>query len=71
MDELLADIVNVLVTVVEACGAAVLITGFGLEFQLASDVLRTAVVGAGLRAGGRAWTVPGRIRGTSQENSAL
>ena len=76
MDELLADIVNVLVTVVEACGAAVIITGavwafarfvwvgvtrrttsafvpvrltlgrflaLGLEFQLASDVLRTAV----------------------------
>ncbi len=76
MEELLADVVNVLVTVVEACGAAVIITGavwafarflwvglrrrstsafvpvrltlgrflaLGLEFQLASDVLRTAV----------------------------
>ncbi|SNR61379.1 DUF1622 domain-containing protein [Blastococcus mobilis] len=76
MEELLADIVGVLVTVVEACGAAIVITGavwafarflwvglrrrtteafvpvrltlgrfllLGLEFQLASDVLRTAV----------------------------
>ena len=76
MEELLADVVNVLVTVVEACGAAVILTGavwafvrfvwvgvsrrttsafvpvrltlgrflaLGLEFQLASDVLRTAV----------------------------
>ena len=76
MEELLADVVGVLVTVVEACGAAVIITGavwafarflwvcvrrrtaaafvsvrltlgrflaLGLEFQLASDVLRTAV----------------------------
>ena len=76
MEETLADVVNVLVTVVEACGAAVIITGavwafarfvlvgvsqrtaaafvpvrltlgrflaLGLEFQLASDVLRTAV----------------------------
>ena len=76
MEELLADVVNVLVSVVEACGAAVIITGavwafarfvwvglrrqttsafvpvrltlgrflaLGLEFQLASDVLRTAV----------------------------
>lgn len=76
MEELLADVVGVLVTVVEACGAAVIIIGavwafarfawvgltqrttasfvpvrltlgrflaLGLEFQLASDVLRTAV----------------------------
>ena len=76
MEELLADVVGVLVTVVEACGAAVIIVGalwafarfvwvglrrgdtgafvpvrltlgrflaLGLEFQLASDVLRTAV----------------------------
>ena len=76
MEELLAEIVNVLVVVVEACGAAVIIIGavwafarfawvgvrqrttaafvpvrltlgrflaLGLEFQLASDVLRTAV----------------------------
>ncbi|WP_324275239.1 DUF1622 domain-containing protein [Blastococcus brunescens] len=76
MEELLAEVVNVLVVVVEACGAAVIIVGavwafarfvwvgvrhrttaafvpvrltlgrflaLGLEFQLASDVLRTAV----------------------------
>ena len=76
MEELLQDVVNVLVVIVEACGAAVIITGavwsfarfvwagvrrqgarafvtvrltlgrflaLGLEFQLASDVLRTAV----------------------------
>jgi uncharacterized membrane protein len=76
MEELLARAVNVLVTVVEACGAAVIIIGavwafvrfvwnglrrrdaeafvpvrltlgrflaLGLEFQLAGDVLRTAV----------------------------
>ena len=76
MEELLADVVGILVTVVEACGAAVIIVGalwgfarfvwvglrrgdtdafvpvrltlgrflaLGLEFQLASDVLRTAV----------------------------
>jgi uncharacterized membrane protein len=76
VEELLADVVTVLVTVVEACGAVVIITGalwafarfvwvglsrrstsafvpvrltlgrflaLGLEFQLASDVLRTAV----------------------------
>lgn len=76
MEEALADVVNVLVLVVEACGAAVIIVGalwafarfvwvglrrrdagvfvsvrltlgrflaLGLEFQLASDVLRTAV----------------------------
>ena len=76
MEELLADAVGVLVTIVEACGAAVIIIGavwafarfvlvglrersaagfvpvrltlgrflaLGLEFQLASDVLRTAV----------------------------
>ncbi|MGY1690235.1 DUF1622 domain-containing protein [Geodermatophilus sp. SYSU D01105] len=76
MEELLAEVVGVLVTVVEACGAAVIIIGavwafvrflwvglrdrsaaafvpvrltlgrflaLGLEFQLASDVLRTAV----------------------------
>jgi len=76
MEELLQDAVNLLVTVVEACGAAVIIVGavwaflrfvwvglrhrdsgafvpvrltlgrflaLGLEFQLASDVLRTAV----------------------------
>ncbi len=76
MEELLVDVVGVLVTVVEACGAAVIVIGavwafarflwvglrrggtaafvpvrltlgrflaLGLEFQLASDVLRTAV----------------------------
>ena len=76
MEELLQDVVNVLVSIVEACGAAVIIVGavwafarfvwvglrqrdtsafvpvrltlgrflaLGLEFQLASDVLRTAV----------------------------
>ncbi|MDT0274317.1 DUF1622 domain-containing protein [Blastococcus goldschmidtiae] len=76
MEELLAGVVNVLVVIVEACGAAVIIIGavwafarfvwvgftqrttaafvpvrltlgrflaLGLEFQLASDVLRTAV----------------------------
>ncbi|WP_448616857.1 DUF1622 domain-containing protein [Modestobacter sp. URMC 112] len=76
MEELLSDVVGVLVTIVEACGAAVITTGavwafarflwvglrrgdtaaftpvrltlgrflaLGLEFQLASDVLRTAV----------------------------
>ena len=76
MEELLAEVVGVLVTVVEACGAAVIIIGavwafarflwvgvrrrtaaafvpvrltlgrflaLGLEFQLASDVLTTAV----------------------------
>jgi uncharacterized membrane protein len=76
VEELLAEVVNVLIVVVEACGAAVIITGavwafarfvwvgiryrttaafvpvrltlgrflaLGLEFQLASDVLRTAV----------------------------
>lgn len=76
MEELLADVVGVLVTVVEACGAVVILVGalwafarfvwvgvrrggssafvpvrltlgrflaLGLEFQLASDVLRTAV----------------------------
>ncbi len=76
MEELLAEVVNVLVVIVEACGAAVIIIGavwafarfawvgfrqrsteafvpvrltlgrflaLGLEFQLASDVLRTAV----------------------------
>ncbi|MGY2127753.1 DUF1622 domain-containing protein [Blastococcus sp. SYSU DS0617] len=76
MEELLAEAVNVLVAIVEACGAAVIIIGavwafarfvwvgftqrttaafvpvrltlgrflaLGLEFQLASDVLRTAV----------------------------
>ena len=76
MEEVLADVVTVLVSVVEACGAAVIITGavwafarfvwvawrrrtteafvpvrltlgrflaLGLEFQLAGDVLRTAV----------------------------
>ncbi|MGY1717510.1 MULTISPECIES: DUF1622 domain-containing protein [unclassified Blastococcus] len=76
MEELLQDVVDVLVVVVEACGAAVIIIGavwafirfawaglrhrdvhgfvpvrltlgrflaLGLEFQLASDVLRTAV----------------------------
>ena len=76
MEELLADAVGILVTIVEACGAAVIIIGavwafarflwvglrqrdagafvpvrltlgrflaLGLEFQLASDVLRTAV----------------------------
>ena len=76
MEELLADVVNVLIVIVEACAAAVIIIGavwafarfawvgvrqrttqafvpvrltlgrylvLGLEFQLASDVLRTAV----------------------------
>ena len=76
MEELLADAVGALVTIVEACGAAVILIGavwaflrfvvvglrdrsteafvpvrltlgrflaLGLEFQLASDVLRTAV----------------------------
>jgi uncharacterized membrane protein len=76
VEELLADVVGVLVVLVEACGAAVIIVGavwafarfvgvglrrrttaafvpvrltlgrflaLGLEFQLASDVLRTAV----------------------------
>ena len=76
MEELLAEIVGVLVTIVEACGAAVIIIGavwaflrflwvgvrqrtaaafvpvrltlgrflaLGLEFQLASDILTTAV----------------------------
>jgi uncharacterized membrane protein len=76
VEELLQDVVNALVIVVEACGAAVIITGalwafggflrvivrrrgpaefvpvrltlgrflaLGLEFQLASDVLRTAI----------------------------
>lgn len=76
MEELLAEVVNVLIVVVEACGAAVIFVGalwafarfvwvgvrqrttaafvpvrltlgrflaLGLEFQLASDVLRTAV----------------------------
>jgi len=76
VEELLADVVGVLVVIVEACGAAVIILGavwafarfawvgltqrttaafvpvrltlgrflaLGLEFQLASDVLRTAV----------------------------
>ena len=76
MEQLLAEVVGVLVTVVEACGAAVIVIGavwafarfvwvgvrrggtaafvpvrltlgrflaLGLEFQLASDVLRTAV----------------------------
>ena len=76
MEELLAEVVGVLVTIVEACGAVVIIIGavwafarfvwvglrhrdtgaftsvrltlgrflaLGLEFQLASDVLRTAV----------------------------
>ncbi|GAB4083206.1 DUF1622 domain-containing protein [Modestobacter muralis] len=76
MEELLEDVVNALVSIVEACGAAVIIIGavwafarfvwvglrrrdtsafvpvrltlgrflaLGLEFQLASDVLRTAV----------------------------
>ena len=76
MEELLQNVVNVLVSIVEACGAAVIIIGavwafarfvwvglrrrdtsafvpvrltlgrflaLGLEFQLASDVLRTAV----------------------------
>jgi uncharacterized membrane protein len=76
VEELLVDVVGVLVTVVEACGAAVIVIGavwafarflwvglrrggtaafvpvrltlgrflaLGLEFQLASDVLRTAV----------------------------
>jgi uncharacterized membrane protein len=76
VEELLAEVVNVLIVVVEACGAAVIIIGavwafarfvwvgvrhrttaafvpvrltlgrflaLGLEFQLASDVLRTAV----------------------------
>ncbi len=86
MEELLADAVSVLVTVVEACGAAVIIIGavwsfarfiwvglrrrdagafvpvrltlgrfvaLGLEFQLASDVLRTAVAPQWLAKGGR------------------
>jgi uncharacterized membrane protein len=76
VEELLAEVVGVLVTIVEACGAVVIIIGavwafarfvwvglrhrdtgafvpvrltlgrflaLGLEFQLASDVLRTAV----------------------------
>jgi uncharacterized membrane protein len=76
VEEVLADVVGVLVTVVEACGAAVILVGavwafarfvwvgvrrggtaafvpvrltlgrflaLGLEFQLAGDVLRTAV----------------------------
>ncbi|MGY1722044.1 DUF1622 domain-containing protein [Blastococcus sp. SYSU DS0533] len=76
MEELLQEIVNVLVVIVEACGAAVIIIGavwafllflwvgfrdrstrafvpvrltlgrflaLGLEFQLAADVLKTAV----------------------------
>ena len=76
MEELLAEVVGVMVTVVEACGAVVIVVGavwafvrfvavglrrqgtsafvpvrltlgrflaLGLEFQLASDVLRTAV----------------------------
>ncbi|TQN35371.1 putative membrane protein [Blastococcus colisei] len=76
MEELLAEVVNVLVVIVEACGAAIIIIGavwafarfawvgvrrrttaafvpvrltlgrflaLGLEFQLASDVLKTAV----------------------------
>lgn len=76
MEELLIDVVNVLVTIVEACGAAVIAVGavwaflrflwvgvrqrsaaafvpvrltlgrflaLGLEFQLASDILTTAV----------------------------
>ena len=76
MEELLAEVVGILVTVVEACGAVVIIVGavwafarflwvgvrgrtaaafvpirltlgrflaLGLEFQLASDVLTTAV----------------------------
>jgi uncharacterized membrane protein len=76
VEELLAEVVGVLVTVVEACGAVVILVGavwafarfvwvgvrrggssafvpvrltlgrflaLGLEFQLASDVLRTAV----------------------------
>ena len=76
MEELLAEVVSVLVTIVEACGAIVIIIGavwafarfvwvglrhrdtgafvpvrltlgrflaLGLEFQLAGDVLRTAV----------------------------
>jgi len=76
VEELLQDVVNVLVSIVEACGAAVIIIGavwsfarfvwvglrrrdtsafvpvrltlgrflaLGLEFQLAGDVLRTAV----------------------------
>jgi len=76
VEELLQNVVNVLVSIVEACGAAVIIIGavwafarfvwvglrrrdtsafvpvrltlgrflaLGLEFQLASDVLRTAV----------------------------
>ncbi|MGY1729714.1 DUF1622 domain-containing protein [Geodermatophilus sp. SYSU D01062] len=76
MEEVLADVVGVMVTVVEACGAVVIFAGalwafarflwvglrrggtsafvpvrltlgrflaLGLEFQLASDVLRTAV----------------------------
>ncbi|MGY1672047.1 DUF1622 domain-containing protein [Geodermatophilus sp. SYSU D00710] len=76
MEEVLAEVVGVMVTVVEACGAVVIVVGalwafarflwvglrrggtsafvpirltlgrflaLGLEFQLASDVLRTAV----------------------------
>lgn len=76
MEELLIDAVNLLIPIVEACGAAVIVVGalwafalfvrvgirrggaqafvpvrltlgrflaLGLEFQLASDVLRTAV----------------------------
>ena len=76
MEELLVDVVGVLVTIVEACGATVIVIGavwafarfvwvglrragtaafvpvrltlgrflaLGLEFQLAGDVLRTAV----------------------------
>ncbi|MGY1686189.1 DUF1622 domain-containing protein [Geodermatophilus sp. SYSU D00867] len=76
MEEVLADVVGVMVAVVEACGAVVIVVGalwafarflwvglrrggssafvpvrltlgrflaLGLEFQLASDVLRTAV----------------------------
>ena len=76
MEELLQEVVNVLVSVVEACGAAVIIVGavwaflrfvrvgvrdrstraftsvrltlgrflaLGLEFQLAGDILKTAV----------------------------
>ncbi|CCG03754.1 DUF1622 domain-containing protein [Blastococcus saxobsidens] len=76
MEELLLDVVNVLVVIVEACGAAVIIIGavwafllflwvglthrdagsfvpvrltlgrflaLGLEFQLAGDILKTAV----------------------------
>ena len=76
MEELLQDVINVLVVIVEACGAAVIIIGavwaflrflwaglrhrdagsfipvrltlgrflaLGLEFQLAGDILKTAV----------------------------